>query len=36
MGKSTNGPIVPYDPKLERKFYVVKRIGRDNVEYGFL
>ena len=28
--------IVPYDPKLGGKFYVVKGIGRNDVEYGFL
>jgi hypothetical protein len=28
--------IVPYDPKLGGRFYVVKGIGRDDVEYGFL
>ena len=28
--------IVPYNPNLGGRFYVVKGIGRNDVEYGFL
>ena len=36
-GKRYNGTsIVPYDANLGAKYYVVKGIGRNDVEYGFL